>query len=527
MKVDIKVSELLDKLVFSPRKKEDRPLLKTNLIKCNNGIRFTQSAEGLWLQTTDAWKLDTSCLGMDLSWSELAKKVVQNRKHYHGYFPSILKEIKKIRTQGKEVAKSYLNDIKGLTALDDHQWVNVACMTLPNSFGLCVFDEQGAGKTVTFIYAYDVLVERDEVDFALIIAPKSMVSEWPVDFHRFMLDRYKIQTLTGSNTEKKKCLANKADIIITNFETAVSMEDELRSILRKNNSRSIIAVDESFFAKNLDTKRTQAIRRLREYCGRAFVLCGTPAPNAPVDLVQQFNIVDFGFTFGGVSIPKDKTEAATIVRQTIEERGLFVRHLKSDVLPNLPPKKFNRLTIEMQPKQFQLYKNTSDNLIKDLEKINDKTFEENKMSFLAKRSALLQICSNPLSIDKSYNETPAKLLAIDKILEELITRKKEKVILWSFYTASLESMFLRYQHYNTVRYDGTITDTSIRREGVRRFREDKETMLFIGNPAAAGAGLNLQSARYAVYESMSNQAAHTFKALIVFIGEDRKVRLNI
>ena len=34
------------------------------------------------------------------------------------------------------------------------------------------------------------------------------------------------------------------------------------------------------------------------------------------------------------------------------------------------------------------------------------------------------------------------------------------------------------------------------------------TMIFLGNPAAAGAGLTLHRARIAIYESFSNQAAH-------------------
>jgi SNF2 family DNA or RNA helicase len=53
----------------------------------------------------------------------------------------------------------------------------------------------------------------------------------------------------------------------------------------------------------------------------------------------------------------------------------------------------------------------------------------------------------------------------------------------------------------------------VRREAVRRFQEDDETMLFVGNPAAAGAGLTLHRARLAVYESMSNQAAHYLQSL--------------
>jgi SNF2 family DNA or RNA helicase len=169
--------------------------------------------------------------------------------------------------------------------------------------------------------------------------------------------------------------------------------------------------------------------------------------------------------------------------------------------------------LPLEPKQQQLYNHTLNDLVSDLSKADQSDFEKNKMSFLARRSALLQICSSPKSIDASIDEVPCKILALDQILDDLIGKQKVKVILWSFYTNTIDSLYQRYKKYNPVRYDGTITETSERRESVRRFREDNVTMLFIANPAAAGAGLNLQSAHYAIYESMSNQAAHYLQSL--------------
>ncbi len=193
---------------------------------------------------------------------------------------------------------------------------------------------------MTFIYGFDALVNRDEADFALIVAPKSMVPEWPRDFERFKGDLYKVVIASGPARQKRAALASGADVIVTNFETAISMEDEIRSLLRRRPGRAVLAVDESFYAKNLEAQRTRALRRLREWCGRAYVLCGTPAPNSPQDLVQQFNIVDFGLTFDGVEIPDDRESARPVVQQAIKARGLYLRHcLKADVLPDLPVKR--------------------------------------------------------------------------------------------------------------------------------------------------------------------------------------------
>lgn len=334
----------------------------------------------------------------------------------------------------------------------------------------------------------------------LIVAPKSMVPEWPNDFTRFMSDRYDVQVVSGSRAEKRRILTSDADVLVTNFETTVSMEAELRSVLNRHRERAILVVDESFYAKNLDVKRTIALRRLREWCGRAFVLCGTPAPNAPHDLIQQFNLVDFGLTFAEVDVPDDRDAARPVIQRLINERGLYVRHQKKVVLPDLPSKTFNRVYVPLQPQQAKLYESALNNLIIDLRNVDDSTFQKEIVSFLARRSVLLQICSNPAAVTTGYAETPAKLLAIDELLTDAIERRHEKVIIWSFYTGSVEAAVDRYQRYNPVRYDGTVSDVAERRAAVKRFQADDETMLFVANPAAAGAGLTLHRARFAIYE---------------------------
>jgi SNF2 family DNA or RNA helicase len=105
------------------------------------------------------------------------------------------------------------------------------------------------------------------------------------------------------------------------------------------------------------------------------------------------------------------------------------------------------------------------------------------------------------------------LAALDGILEDLVHVRREKVVLWSFYRASLERLARRYKRYGLVRIDGSVVDRNERREAVRSFQEDDRTMIFLGNPAAAGAGLTLHRSRVAVYESLSNQAAHYLQSL--------------
>jgi len=515
IEADVRVGETLDALYVLPKERADFTELLRRLQRSSgdgsSGVRRT--ADGIRIDAEVARQLEGHPAGLGLTWSPEAQRYVGNRIRVASQFEGALEVVARVKVGGAAFSQSLIADSAGLGTLDDHQIVNVAAMTIPNSPGLCVFDEQGAGKTVTFIFAFDLLVARDEADCAIIVAPKSMVGEWPKDIQRFRGDLYRPALLTGPRKAKRQALASGADIFITNFETAISMEDELTALMRARAGRTILAIDESFFIKSLDAQRTRALRRLREWAGRAYVLCGTPAPNAPNDLVQQFNLVDFGMAFEGVEVPKDREEAAPVVQKVIETRGLFVRHLKSDVLPDLPAKSFQRVFVPMAGEQKRLYASTLGELLSDVESVDEGGFSKQITSFLARRSALLQICSNPAALLPGYAETPAKLAVLDELMTELVEKAGEKVVIWSFYTGSVTAIVERYRHYGAVRYDGQVTDVAVRQEAVSRFQNDHVTRVFVANPAAAGAGLTLHRARYAIYESLSNQAAHYLQSL--------------
>jgi hypothetical protein len=97
-------------------------------------------------------------------------------------------------------------------------------------------------------------------------------------------------------------------------------------------------------------------------------------------------------------------------------------------------------------------------LLDDIRTTDDASFKRNLASFMARRAALLQICSNPIAIDLAFSgELPAKLVALDSILTDLIAARGEKVVVWSFFTASLNALCTRYSHYNPVRIDGSVS----------------------------------------------------------------------
>jgi SNF2 family DNA or RNA helicase len=463
------------------------------------------------------WLLDPSeAEELDLALDAAARRALEVRRRAARDHGRYFAHVRRVREGGVEVARAELSarpTSQDIGVLDDHQVVNVAAMTAPEGYGMLLFDEQGAGKTVSVIYAFDRLVGLNELDLMVVVAPKSMVGEWANAVGEFMGDRYRVETVEGSAVERARRVDSGADVVVMNYEAVPTVHDPLVLRLRRHPDRALLVVDESFAVKNPQARRTQELEAVRDWFGRAWLLCGTPAPNTAHDIVAQVSMVDFGETFSGVSIPKDRTQAVPVVRDAIDRRAIYLRNLKVDVLPDLPGRSFTRLTVPLAPLQAQLYEAALGALLTEVEALDERQFLKQLGTFLARRMALLRITSNPAGVFDAYDETPGKLAALDDLVDRLVVGDGEKLVVWSCFTASLEAIVRRYARHGTVRYDGSVTSVEERREAVRRFQDDSDTRIFVANPAAAGAGLTLHAARYAVYESFTNQAAQYLQSL--------------
>lgn len=479
------------------------------LARLSPPLRARRVGDKLRLPLADADRL-LAASDITFDWDRAAARVAENRRSVRTSAQEIVARAHEILGEDADAARTALSDWSFRVPLDDHQIINVAAMTLPGGWGACVFDEQGTGKTVTTIGAFDVLVEGGDADTLLLAAPKSMVAEWQHEFERFTGDLYAVALVAGTPRERTAALHSGADVLVVGYETAVRYEDDL--VLLAQRRKVVLAVDESYNVKNPDAQRTATLRRIREWCERCYVLCGTPAPNHPDDLVAQFDLVDYGYTFAGYRPSGDLEADRATIRAATEQRGIFTRNLKRQVLPDLPERNFDEVMVELAPIQARVYQGALDDLIIDLESTDESTYRRQILSFLERRAALLRICSNPSSLVPNYQETPAKLLALDDLLGSIMARG-EKVVVWSFYRASLDAIAVRYADRGLVRVDGTVGEIAARRDAVRAFQDDEDTRIFLGNPAAAGAGITLHAARIAIYESISNQAAHWMQSL--------------
>lgn len=393
--------------------------------------------------------------------------------------------------------------------LEPAQASAVGAMSVPGLLGLCLFDEQGSGKTVMAIAAFDELRELGEIDAMIVVCPKSMISEWPKDITRFLGAKYRVEIAEGTQRQKYEIAQRKFDVLVTNYESVAPMLVNLMA--SASTRRYLLVVDESYYLKNDESYRSEIVDKLRSNCRKCFVLCGTPAPNSAHDLVNQFNLADLGYTFGGFKKSNNPAMDWDKIASLVDTKGVFIRRLKPDILQHVPEKNFHVVSVELEGKQARMYEKAKSALELELRSLNNELFKKSLMTYFQKRAALLQICSCPSSIDPTASEVPVKYTVLDEILEKLISQGR-KVVVWSFYKKSLDEIMARYARYRPVRVDGSVPSAA-RRDAVRSFQEDPTTMLFVGNPAAAGAGITLHAAYDAVYISYSSQAAHYLQSL--------------
>jgi len=376
---------------------------------------------------------------------------------------------------------------------------------------MCLFDEQGTGKSICAIAAFDLMRLQGVVDTCLLIGPKSLLGNWREEFEKFLPGKYDIVELFGSREDNYRRIQKKADAYLLTYESAIPLTTAIGSMA--NDRKVMLVVDESFYVKNPDAKRSAAIRNVRKCCTKAFVLCGTPAPNRPHDIVHQFDIADDGFTFIGHKMTGKTITDIEDVANRVNERGIYLRRTKDEVLPALPPKQFIVHELDMTGRQLSLYEKAKKDLVLYLRNLDNTTFRRNLTTYFQRRAALLQICVAPKMIDKTIDDVPIKYSKLDELLLSIMNKADDKVVIWSVYTRSIDELESRYSKYGMVRIDGTIHSSESRTELVKRFQTDRNLRIFLGNPAVAGAGLTLHAAAECVYVSFSNQAAHYLQSL--------------
>jgi SWI/SNF-related matrix-associated actin-dependent regulator 1 of chromatin subfamily A len=214
-------------------------------------------------------------------------------------------------------------------------------------------DEQGLGKTIEAL----ATLEADGAYPAVVVCPASLKLNWLRELARWLPGR-SVRALAGTSGGGAAEVSGEApggresgegpaDVTVVNYDILAARLEELRALCPR-----ALVLDESHYCKNAAAQRTQAAQRLAGAVpdeGLVLALTGTPVMNRPPELIAQLRILgrlgDFG---SGAQFGRRFRGPDAHLRLHWHLRArCFVRRLKADVLPQLPPKTRSVVPIEL------------------------------------------------------------------------------------------------------------------------------------------------------------------------------------
>lgn len=371
-----------------------------------------------------------------------------------------------------------------------------------------IFHEQGLGKTKIAIDLLLYWLQECDIDTVLIVTKKQLVKNWENELaiHTFI----KSSTLNSNKRDNYFIFNSPARIVITNFETISS--ERMRVELFAKSRNTAIIIDESTKIKNPDSKLTKDFFYLAPLLKKRVIMTGTPVANRPYDIWAQIYFLDFGASLGenfaafksNTDLSNDMTEndsirdffESTVASIYDKIRNFAVRETKKSGIISLPNKVYSNVVAEFEIQQQQMYEQVKSEMELLVEKDNE-VILDNSEACLKRLLRLIQITSNPRLINDLYGSFSGKEISLDKLLEEIIINRKERVIVWSSFIENVDYFCKKYKKYSPTKIHGGMT-IEARNKSVEIFKGGESWVLF-ATPQSAKEGLTLTIANNVIF----------------------------
>jgi|TARA_R100000479_G_scaffold115884_1_gene58909 SWI/SNF-related matrix-associated actin-dependent regulator 1 of chromatin subfamily A len=297
----------------------------------------------------------------------LADAIVENEQ----VSEEVEKSIERVEISGAaELSDKRMEEVDQLLkgkfpeGLDLYPFQKVAVAFANMSQGRCLIgDEMGIGKTISTI-GYAAIHPTDRP--AVVVCPANVKFNWKKELNRW-LPNEEVQVVESGKQEIEM-----TDFVIINYDLMHKKQDELRAIAPR-----LMVLDESHYIKNSGSKnkpvqRTVATINVARSTPKVIALSGTAISSRPKEFFNTLNLMrpnqfssfwdfaqrycdpyhdGFGWNFDG---------ASNILELNERTRDLCIRRLKSEVLPELPPKTRTFIPVHLTRKERSPYDSAQD-----------------------------------------------------------------------------------------------------------------------------------------------------------------------
>ena len=342
----------------------------------------------------------------------------------------------------------------------------------------------------------------------LIVAPLSILGVWRDEFEKWADFDYTLAVLEGTTAKKNKTLGElcgvQLQVCVVNYESAWRLESELLAW-----QPDLIIADESHKIKTHNTRASKALHRLGAAARYRLALTGTPVTNKAIDLFSQMKMLNPGifgnsfYSFRGRYFDMTGYGNHTpVLKRTMEAElteklhSISFRALKENCL-DLPPYTDSIIKVDLEPSAAKLYHN----LVKDSYTELGKG-EVSVTNILTRLLRLSQITGGFLGDDGAPRPQSVSTAKLD-VLAELIETAREsgqKLVIIARFIAEITAIKALLEKRG-IDYSAISGETQDRAEQVRRFQEEPNVTVFVGQISTAGLGITLVAASTMVFYS--------------------------
>ena len=382
------------------------------------------------------------------------------------------------------------------------------------------FNDTGTGKTASFAWAADYLLNKNYIKRVLVVCPMSIMAvAWQADLFRVIMHR-RVDIAHGDRKKRAKVISSDAEFVIINFDGVETVLDELKA-----GGFDLVIIDEANAVKTATTKRWKSINALIQPDTWLWMATGTPASQAPTDaygLARMLNPASVPrnfYTFRDIVMWKvtqfkwkPKTNAAETVSKVLQPA---IRFTKDECL-DLPELLYTTREVALTPQQAKYYKLLKDHFI--MAAAGETVTAVNAATNLNK---MLQVASGAVYTDDG-NTVEFDITNRYNVLLEVIEESTHKILIFVPFRHAINLLEerLKKDGYTVEVIHGGVAANK-RTEVFKRFQTEAEPRILLIQPAAAAHGVTLHAANTVVWWGpvTSNEIWHQANARVHRAGQ--------
>jgi len=361
-------------------------------------------------------------------------------------------------------------------------------------------NEMGLGKSITSLVTANTLGSKR----ILIICPAVMRLVWKSEIYVWCEPDSSVQVIeTAADVFGVYC----ARYTVISYSLLIN-----KQVLKElcSYDYDLLILDEAHAIKSKRSKRSRAvIADIWPKCACRLLLSGTPMTNSSVDLWIPFHnimpekfptfaafterysfmrITQWGVDFYGL---KNAEELSKIIRE-----GFYIRYRKQDVLPELPPKVWQKIPL---PAEYSVKVSAAqaEKLYRESQSILDMMFNNKG------------IVVPPSLAEHRKLQGEMKVPAVVDFCKELL-EQEIPIVVFGYHKSVMSSLKEALKEFNPVCITGE-TPSAERMQAINDFQEGK-TNCFLGNIVASGVGCTLTRSTTVIFAEMSWSAAENDQA---------------